>query len=237
MKARTKLFLLVIAISASFEANGQEKNSNEKLLRPFDKKFRWGTTLNMLWSSIEGKSLPVQYFTKPSIGIFLVAEYYFKPFIGISVGAGFQQLGAGIITNVKQPVVTPSLDSTYRTRLRFNTLAFPISFHLRTPRDVVLKGWRFGGALSLIPLINTASNQVYNSLEPSLYNLDNTKNISNLYLKNDLLYQIAIGPEIEAGTGILKFQFVYTSGTTNVYNSNQGNGTNQAYGFRIGYLF
>ena len=237
MNMLKKLLVVLVVVAISNQVAAQTAFPPEKYRRSFDQKFRIGTTLNVLWTSVEGKSLPTQYFTKPSVGIFLVAEYYFKPVIGISVGAGFQQLGAGIVTIVKQPVATPSLDSTYRTRLRFNTFAFPISLHLRTPKDVIVKGWRLGGAVSLIPVINTASNQVYNSLEPSLYNLDNTKNVSSLYFKNDLLYQIAIGPEIEAGTGILKFQFVYTVGTTNVYSSNQGNGTNQAYGFRVGYLF
>ena len=233
-----KSFLIVMVVAFnSIYVIGQQQPMKDELKHPFKKKFRMGTTFNLLWSSIDGKSLPVEYFAKPSVGIFFVAEYFPKPFIGVSVGGGYQQLGAGIITKITQPVTGQLPDSTYRTRLRFNTFALPISIHLRTPKDIILPGWRLGFAASLIPTLNVSSRQVYNSLEPSLRVLDDNQDVSKMYFKNDLLYQIALGPEIEAGTGILKFQFVYTAGTTNVFTANQGNGTNQAYGIRIGYLF
>lgn len=231
------LFFVCLVITSTVEVTSQVEGKNQKSLSGFDKKFRLNANFGLHWSTIEGKSLATQYFSKPSVGIGIAAEYYFKPYIGLSIGAGYQQLGSGIYTQIKQSVSGVQPDSTYRSRLRFNTFVFPVTLHLRSPKDLLLDGWRFGASFSLIPLINSSTHQVYNSLEPSLPVLDDNKDVSSLYFKNDMMYQIAIGPEIISGTGIFKFQFVYSAGTTNVYSANQGNGNNRAYGFKIGYSF
>ncbi len=231
------LFFACLVIATTVEVTSQVEGKNQKSHSGFNKKFRLNANFGLHWSTIEGKSLASRYFSKPSVGIGIAAEYYFKSYIGLSIGAGYQQLGSGIYTQIKQSISGLQPDSTYRTRLRFNTFVFPVTLHLRTQKYFLLDGWKFGASFSLIPLINSSTNQFYNSLEPSLLVLDDSKDVSSLYFKNDLLYQIAIGPEIISGTGIFKFQFVYSIGTANVYSSNQGNGNNRAYGIKIGYSF
>lgn len=206
-------------------------------MNPFEKKFRVGLDVNLLWSTIDGDKLANNYFSKPSVGIAVAASYYFKSFVGVSVGVGYQQLGAGITTAIKNPIVGQAPDSTYRTRLRFNTWVVPISIHLRTPKEFIFESWRLGGSLSVIPTFNASSRWVYVSLEPSLRVADANRDVSSQYFKTDLQYRLALGPEINAGTGIFRFQVVYMIGTANVYANGLGNGTNQSVGFSLGYQF
>lgn len=200
-----------------------------------NKKWRFGFDLSVYGSTIKGSQLNADYFAKPSVGLCFVANYRFVKFASLSIGAGYHQYGAGSITKIKLPVTGAAPDSTYRQRLRFNTFAFPISLNLRTPKDI-LKGWKIGGTFSVVPIVNVSSRDVYNSIEPTTRVIDVNKDVSSSYFKNDLMIQFAVGPEIAAGTGILKFQFVYIIGTANVY-AVTGNGRNEAMGFRIGYLF
>ena len=116
----------------------------------FEKKFIWGIAYQQCWSTIQGSSLPEDYFTKPSLGFSVSAEYYPLSFIGIGAGAGYQQRGAGITHHNTLPVTGTNPDSTHRERLRFNTLEFPISISLRTPKDV-MKGLRLAGPSLLSP--------------------------------------------------------------------------------------
>ena len=56
-----------------------------------------------------------------------------------------------------------------------------------------------------MPLINASSHDVYNSIEPTIRVLDVNKDVSNLYFKNDMLLQFAIGPEVMVATGTFRF--------------------------------
>jgi hypothetical protein len=225
---RTIFFILISA--SSFAGNAQRDST---LIKTFNKKFRIGLDVNMMWSTVDGSQLVTNYFSKPSVGVALKGVYYFKPFVGASVGFGFQQLGAGILTPIKNPIIGQAPDSTYRTRLRFNTWQIPISIHLRTPGKFIIESFRFSVSFSMVPTFNFSSREVYLSLEPSLRVADVVKQ----YFASDMMYQFSMGPEIAAGTGILQVQFVYTTGSTNVYKNSPFNGKNTASGFRICYLF
>lgn len=201
-------------------------------LSPLEQKLLFGFSYHNYWTTIAGDNLPQSYFYKPSLGVSIKAEYYPLSFIGLSVGAGFQQRGAGIIS--PDLVQTPgNADSTYRKRLRFNSVEFPISLLFRTPKDI-LKGLRFKASAGIVPMINVQSNLVLLSIEDGNHT---STDVSNDYWKNDLSYQLSIGPEINTGSGILQIDFIYTRGTTNVYHSNALTGYNQSLGFRLSWLF
>jgi Outer membrane protein beta-barrel domain len=220
----TVLLLLPMLIAA------QESKKIEPT--PFEKKLLLGFSYHNYWTTVDGDNLPPSYFYKPSLGFSLKAEYYLRSFVGVSVGAGFQQRGAGILS----PDFDKSqgnADSTYRKRLRFNSIEFPISLLLRTPKDVV-KGLRFKASAGIIPLINIQSNEVFLSIEDGNHT---RTDVSNDYWKNDLAYQLTIGPEINTGSGILQIDFVYSHGTKNIYSTGSATGYNQSVGFRLSWLF
>src|SRR5258708_5064413 len=176
---------LIIAGSASgqiiFEKEKKEPSG-------FDRKFHAGLTVSQYWSTISGSS--ISYFSKPSLGALVSVEYYPLSFLGIGLGAGYQQRGAGVSHRVAQ-IFAP--DSAYRERLRFNTLEFPVSIFLRTPKDI-LRGLRLSGSLAVVPLINLHSHDVLNIQEPSIGNTDIVKDVSVAYFTNDMTFQFSIGP-------------------------------------------
>jgi hypothetical protein len=209
-----------------------EKEPDELIPRPFEKKFHWGLGSNFYFTTIVGDNLPDTYFSKPSLGFDFRAEYFFKPYIGLGIGAGFQQRGAGII-NPDKVKGLGNPDSTHLERLRFNTIELPISLTLRTSKDVI-KGVRLSGTFSLVPLINFESNDVFNS--PTDGNHVVTS-VDNQYQKSDLLYQFSVGPDINAGNGIFRIHFVYSKGTSSVYSNNPAKGYNEGMGVQVSWLF
>ncbi len=234
-----KSFLFFSLIAYSFNSVAQErlnfnneKEPDELIPKPFDKKFHWGISSNIYFTTITGDNLPKNYFLKPSLGFHLRAEYFFKSYIGLGVGIGFQQRGAGII-NPDKIKERGNPDSTYRERLRFNTIEIPLSLMLRS--NDIIKGVRLSGTISLMPLINFESNDVFNSVEDGNHLVTS---VDNQYQKSDLLYQLSIGPDINAGnTGIFRVHIVYSRGTSNVYSSNSSKGYNEGIGLQISWLF
>ena len=240
------LVLLCLSLGAPAQtmkdviADGKEKN-------PFEKKFRVGAGFQMYWSKLTGDNLPVAYYAKPSLGISIRAEYYFTSFLGVGAGFGYQQRGTGVI-NADQsggafshPWIIDNNgnqgdpDSTYLEKLRFNTLEFPVTLNLRTPKDVI-KGVRLSGAAGVIYIYNIQANDVFQSVLDGLHK-DNL--VTDSYIRNDLGYQLSFGAEIDSGgTGTLfQLHFVYTEGLGNVYSVGQGNGHQIAYGLRFSCLF
>ncbi len=209
-----------------------EKEPDELIPRPFEKKFHCGISINTYFTTIAGDNLPKTYFSKPSLGFDIRAEYFFKPYVGLGVGIGFQQRGAGII-NPDKVKELGNPDSTYRERLRFNHIQVPISLILRTSKDIV-KGIRLSGTFSLVPIFNFESNDVFNSVEDGNHIITP---VSNQYQKNDLLYQFSFGPDINAGNTIFTIHFVYSKGTSNVYSTNLSKGYNEGMGVQISWLF
>lgn len=239
MKSLIKFVLLIMLATFSLSANAQqklnfnnEKEPDELIPQPFEKKFHWGISSNTYFTTIVGNNLPQTYFAKPSLGFDMRAEYFFKPSIGLGVGIGFQQRGAGII-NPDKVKELGNPDSTYRERLRFNHLQFPISLMLRTKKDII-KGIRLSGSFSLVPVINFESNDVFNSVADGYHMITP---VSDQYRKNDLLYQFSIGPDINAGNTIFRVHFVYARGTSNVYAINARTGYNEGMGVQISWLF
>ncbi len=216
-------------------AEGESKNV-------FEKKFRVGISGNQYWGNIKGKNLARDYFGKPCLGSNIRAEYYPLSFIGIGAGFGIQQRGAGIInTDVSggsftHPWELPQFngDSTYRERLRFNTLEVPVTLLLRTPKDVI-RGVRLSAAAGIALVHTTRVNDIFLSVEDG-YHLDQI--VTRDYVKNDVPIQLSFGTDISmAGVSIFQFHLVYTKGTKNVYAAGQGDGRLETYGFRLSWLY
>src|SRR6185436_9547401 len=128
------------------------------------------------------------------------AEYYFNSFLGIGLGAGYQQRGAGITNQdntggafahpwIDADGVTGDPDSTYLERLRFNTLEFPLTILLRTPKDV-WKGLRVSAAAGPTLIHVMSVNQTYQSIVDGFHPYHW---VSDNYIHNDLGYQVSIG--------------------------------------------
>jgi hypothetical protein len=211
------------------------------------RKIRWGVSFNLYWTTLHGNNLPSKYFAKPSLGMNIRAEYYFNKWLGLGAGFGYQQRGAGIINPdnsggafshpwvVNSSGVQGDVDSTYLEKLRFNTLEFPITILLRTPKEVV-KGIRLSAAAGVIYLYNIEANDVYQSVIDGFHK---STPVTSQYIRHDLGYQLSAGLDIDAGGNGTMFQlhFVYNEGLGNVFAAGQGSGTQVAYGIRLACLF
>jgi len=207
----------------------------------FDEKFNWGIAYHQFWGTLKGSNLPKDYFAKPCFGASLRAEYYPLSFVGVGVGLGVQQRGAGIknqdnyggsFSHPWEPNYDP--DSTYRERLRMNTIELPLSILLRTPRDVV-KGVRLSGAVGVVWIYNDRVKDFWHKPEDGFHTIID---VSDDYIKNDLAYQVSFGADINAAEScIFQFHLVYSRGTNNVYKSSQGEGKTETYGLRLSWLF
>lgn len=224
-------------------AQAQTKESILQEAQPpkvFDQKLYWGLSWNQYWGKITGTGLPETYFAKPCIGFNVRAEYFILPFLGIGVGAGFQQRGTGVInpdnyggafTHPWDPPLYDA-DSTYRERRRFKTRELPITLLLRVP---ITDDLRLSAAAGVVFMRVTGVTNYFLSVEDGYHKIDD---FSADYYKQDLGYQLSIGPEINAGEScILQVHFVYTKGTKNVFQSGTGDGRATAFGFRVACLF
>ena len=249
MKRIAYLILITFALLSN-EALSQETkevSEKEKILAEADvknvfaKKFRWGFSWNQYWSTIKGNNLPKTYFVKPSVGFNVRAEYYPISFIGVGAGFGVQQRGAGIknIDNYGAPFTHPwntpyDRDSTYRERLRFNTIEIPVTILLKTPKDVI-KGVRLSAAAGLVFVKVDWVDDIFLSPEDGYHQITP---VSKDYIANDLAYQLSFGTDINAGEScVLQVHFVYTKGTKNIYLTDPGDGRLQTFGVRVAWLF
>jgi hypothetical protein len=176
------------------------------------------------------------------VGASLRAEYYPLSFIGIGVGFGVQQRGAGIINEDKTGgtfshpwfgLQDNTEDSTYRERLRMNTIEVPVTLLLRTPKDVV-KGLRLSAAAGIVWIKNDYVKDFWHKPEDGFHTIIN---VENDYIKQDLGYQASLGADIDAGQSIFQVHFVYTKGTNNIYKTGAGDGRVETYGFRVAWLY
>lgn len=222
--------------------SSEEITAQTKISDPFSKKLRVGLSGNQYWGSIRGDDLLREYFAKPCVGFNLLVQYYPVSFFGVSLGAGIQQRGAGIINpdnsggSFTHPWEYPQFngDSTFRQRLRFTTYEVPLTLLLRTPKDIV-KGVRPSGAAGIVYVKTKKVSDFFMSVEDG-YHTDIP--VTNDYLAQDLAYQLSVGADIDAGgAGIMQVHFVYTKGTRNVYAIGQGDGRLQTLGFRVAWLY
>lgn len=253
MKVKETTWLFAVALCCAISGVAQQKKSagesqRETILmlsetpNPFDKKFRIGLSWNQYWGTIKGPDLPVDYFAKPCVGFNLRTEYYVLPFLGISAGFGVQQRGAGIINEDREggTFTRPwfgakgnTEDSTYRQRLRMNTIEIPVTLLLRTPKDVI-KGVRPSAALGVVWIRNDYVKDFWHKPEDGFHTITD---ISDQYIASDLGYQVSVGADINATTCLFQFHLVYTRGTRNVFRTIPGNGQAETYGFRVAWLF
>ncbi|MBL7861089.1 MAG: hypothetical protein JNJ65_07995 [Cyclobacteriaceae bacterium] len=245
---KTKILPWIISLTLLGALGTSSAQSKEEVVaqgaepQPFDKKFRWGLSWNQYWGNVKGNALPEEYFGKPCLGFNILAQYYPLSFVGMSVGAGIQQRGAGIINpdnsggSFTHPWEYPQFDadSTYRQRLRFTTYEIPVTLLLRTPKDVI-KGMRLSGAAGISYIKTKKVSDFFMSVEDG-YHTDIP--VTKDYLTNDLAYQLSLGTDIDAGgSGLLQVHLVYTKGTKNMFAVGQGSGHLETYGFRVSWLY
>lgn len=241
------MLLLVLPLWAHAQENKQALTPGEKILAEGEqrdvlaKKFRWGVSHNIYWTSIKGDNLPDKYIFKPSLGFNLRAEYYFNSFLGVGAGLGYQQRGAAVVNPdysggaFSHPWVYPlgDPDSTYREKLRFNTVEVPVTILLRTPKDVI-KGVRLSAAAGVILIHMSRVNNPFLDVEGGLHSVNF---VTPDYLQNDLGYQFSAGAEINAGSTVLQVHWVVSRGGKNIYAAGQGDGRQVATGLRVSWLF
>jgi hypothetical protein len=228
----------------SVEGFSQTKESimaETEIKSVFDQKFYWGIGYHQYWGTIKGSNLPKEYFAKPCFGASLRAEFYPFSFVGIGAGFGVQQRGAGVknhdnyggsFTHPWEPNYDP--DSTYRERLRMNTIEVPVSLLLRTPKDVI-KGIRLSGAIGIVWVYNDYVKDFWHKPEDGFHTIID---VGDDYITNDLAYQLSFGADINAAEScVLQVHLVYTKGTENVYKTGPGNGQTETFGFRVSWLF
>lgn len=209
---------------------------------PFNKKLRVGLSWNQYWGIIKGTNLEKEHFAKPCVGASLRAEYYPLPFIGVGMGFGVQQRGTGLINEdrVGGPYTKPWLglqgdteDSTYRQRLRMNTIEVPVTLLLRTPKDVV-RGLRLSGAAGLVWINNDYVKDFWHKPEDGFHTITD---VSDDYIKQEFGFQCSLGTDIDAGQTLFQVHLVYSRGTKNVYKIGPADGRVETYGFRVAWLF
>ena len=244
MKTVSNLLTILLLTLAAESALSQTKESimaEAEVKDVFEKKFYWGLAYHQYWSTIKGDNLPKEYFAKPAFGASLRAEFYPLSFVGVGLGFGVQQRGAGIrnvdnyggsFTHPWEPNYDP--DSTYRERLRMNTIEVPLSLLLRTPKDVI-KGIRLSGALGVVWVKNDYVKDFWHKPEDGFHTIID---VTDDYISQDMVYQGSFGADINAAEScVLQVHFVYTKGTKNVYKTGSGNGQTETYGFRVAWLF
>ena len=226
------------ALAQGVPGSAPEKKQSD----PFSRKFRWGITGNQYWGTIRGADVQQDYFGKPCLGWGLKTEFYPLSFLGVTLGAGFQQRGAGIITPDKSggsfthPWEYPQFDpdSTYRRRLRFSTFEVPVALLLRAPKDLV-RGVRPSASIGMSFVRVRNVHDFFMSVEDG-YHTDIV--VTSQYASRDRTTHVSAGVDIDAGgAGVLQVHLVYTKGSQNVYASGTGDGRLVTYGFRLAWLY
>jgi hypothetical protein len=235
MKTKHITFTTLFALSA-LVGWAQKKDSLQDVSVFDRKKLFWGITFNQTWTKVIGSQPFETYFAKPSLGGDIIVEYFPLKFIGVRAGFGYMQRGTGIkLVDLDHSLGDP--DSTYRTRLRFNTWEFPIALVLRTPKDVI-KGIRLAGGAGVIPYKNFHTTRIYDSVEDGFHTIYDQ---SHMYFKNDLAFQAFFGTHINmANYSQFQVELFYTKGTKNVYHDSSfgnANATQRTWGFRVSWVY
>ena len=233
-------FLLMLLVGSTTLALAQKKEKKEiKEDNPtfFDKKMRIGGIFTQSWTNVVGKDLPHSYFAKPSLGGVISMQYYFQKTLGVSIGLGYQQRGAGIITPdfVKE---LGNADSTYRHRLRMNCIDLPIMLHWRAARPTIA-GTRWTAGVGVIPTYIFKTGSIFHSVEDGFHDMQNW---SSDFAKFDVAGTAEGGLDINASDGCLFQVRLWGSyGFTNPYKNDAlwgtAKGANLTLGLKIGFMF
>jgi hypothetical protein len=221
-KFKYNKLILILALCLPF-ANliGQEKN----------KKFFWGASFYQNFSNIKNDD-SVKYFRKPSVGIGLCAEYHFTKNIGINVGVNFMQRGAGIILpDSDKSVGNP--DSTYRLRLRFNTIDLPINVFYKIPLTNTNKLIHLG--IGVAPVYNFKTTRIFHSVEDGFHTIEDK---TNNYYKTDIEFQASLGMDfIVSKQTTFQLHLIGSSGRKNIYVNDLNNGKSNFFGLKLTCLY
>lgn len=239
-----KLIAIVVLATVATQADAQFKGDStwktqpkEKSLELFrTKKFYWGFTFYQNFSTIKDNADTITYFRKPSLGGGMRFEYYPIKNLGVSFGFNYMQRGAGIKLKDEYSALGDA-DSTNRTRLRFNTIDFPIQLVYRSP--FVRERWTLHAGIGIAPVINFKTNRVFHSVEDG-FHLEQKQ--SDLYFKSDFDINASLGINVDVtGAALLQVHLVAGMGSANIYNSastfGNASGKNNYFGLRIATLF
>lgn len=197
-----------------------------------DKKMYWGFTFLNGLSSVTNNS---EHFYKPSIGAGFKLDYYFTKSIGFSAGIGYQQRGTGVLT----PDFDKSLgnpDSTYRLRMRFNSLELPLAVIYKSPKGIFGgNGVRFMAGVGLTPQFNFQTTRFFNSAEDGFHDI---QDVSSDYYRFDASLDGNAGLLISVGgASVFLVDLLAQFGTQNVYRNSPNSGQNRYVALRIAWLF
>lgn len=239
-----KLIAIMVLAAVATQANAQFKGDSTWKTQPQKgelnlfrtKKFYWGFVFYQNFSNIKDNTDTITYFRKPSLGGGMRFEYYPVKNLGVSFGFNYMQRGAGIKL-VDEYSALGDADSTNRTRLRFNTIDFPIQLVYRSP--FVRERWTLHAGIGIAPVLNFKTNRVFHSVEDG-FHLEEKK--SDIYFKSDFDINASLGINVDVtGSAILQVHLVAGMGTANIYNSastfGNASGKNNYFGLRLATLF
>jgi hypothetical protein len=227
----SKMILMICFSLTQFLTLGQSVRDSALIVNPFERKLFVGFGFNGNLTTVTGNT-GTDFFAKPSLGLGIRAEYYPLDFLGISAGVAYQQRGAGVRI-VDTDNSNGNIDSTFIERIRFNSVEVPLAVLLRTPKNV-FRGLRLSASIGVVPMINVNTTKIVHSVDDGHHV---TTDESANFWKNDLAWQLSMGPDIVSGTGIFQVHFVYARGTKSVFQDPAQQGYNQSFGFRISWLY
>ncbi|MFZ5551998.1 MAG: outer membrane beta-barrel protein [Bacteroidota bacterium] len=222
-----------VAIFAQADSLGLKKIAIGK--NRFEKKFLLGGVFTNAWTDITGLD-SIDPFIKPSLGLYLKAEFNINTWLGFSVAAGHQQRGTGVISpDYVKELGNP--DSTFRFRLRTNTINVPLMLFIRTPKDVC-KNFRvsFGAGISPSYVYNAKS--IFHSLEDGFHN---KQVITDYFDKLDFPLRANLGFDFNAAESVLfRVNLFADYGMKPVYRQQLNGdfqGRNRMFGIDMDFLF
>lgn len=151
MKRILLLFLFFGQIFVGFSQELQPKDSllnNGLLKNMFSKEKLYGFSFSNSWTKFY--DFKDSSFLKPGLGLHAEFNYFFNENMGISIQAGVQMRGTGIITpDSDKSIGNP--DSTGRLRHSLRSLEIPIVFHYRSTKEIIKNGRMIFG-VGLVPI-------------------------------------------------------------------------------------
>lgn len=203
----------------------------------FQRKMRLGITFHQTWTTIIAGNAPFDYFAKPSLGGGVEFHYFFSKNWGLGLAFHYQQRGAGIITPDFVAEIG-NADSTYRHRLRMNTLDLPIKLQWRANKGFA-KGTRWSGSAGLVPIFTPLTKSVFHSIEDGFHVEENWNKDFN---KFDLAATLSFGIDANAAEAALFQAQLYTTlGLLNPYKKtgiySNAKGFNFLIGIKLAALF
>jgi hypothetical protein len=188
----------------------QKANAHEEQ-NMFFKKNLYGFSFNNSWTGFY--DIKDTTFIKPGLGLQAEYNYFFTNNYGVSVQAGIQMRGTGIITpDYDKTVGNP--DSTGRMRHNIRTFEMPVVFYYRPNREIIKNGRMIFG-LGFIPMYHAKVMRKW-------YSVDDGFHIETSYKQDfatfDIPIRLSSGLDINvAGNNLFRSVIIMDIGLKNNY--------------------